>query len=107
MNGEGGCDPLFIGGGGAWRHVSDPCDLHQASLEQTVIESRVEIMGVHGGMHKPPLNQGLRSWVCMEACTKAVGASWSSRGAIDRWDLSPPSRRLAHYHSVWLATLGM
>ena len=24
----------------------------------------------------------------------------------DRWDLSSPSRRLAHCHSVWLATLG-
>jgi hypothetical protein len=53
MNHEwiGGCDLLFLGGGGAWRHVSDLCDLHQAPLDQTTIESRVEIMVVHGGMH--------------------------------------------------------
>jgi len=55
---------------------------------------------------KLPLNQRLRSWECMEACTKAVGAGWTSGGTIDRWDLSPPSRRLVYCHSVWLATLG-
>ena len=51
MNGEEGCDPLFIGGGRAWCNVSNPCDLHQAPLDQTAIKSKVEIMGVHGGMH--------------------------------------------------------
>ena len=55
---------------------------------------------------KSPLNQRLRSWECMEACTKAVGAGWTSGGTIDRWDLSPLSRRLVHCHSVWMATLG-
>ena len=33
---------------------------------------------------KPPLNQRLRSWECMEACTKAVGASWTPGATIGR-----------------------
>ena len=40
------CDPLFIGGGGARSHVIDPGDLHHAPLDQTAIESKVEIMGM-------------------------------------------------------------
>jgi hypothetical protein len=37
MNGEGGSNPLFIGGGGG-APLSDPCDLDHATIGSTAIE---------------------------------------------------------------------
>ena len=71
MNGEGGCDPLFIGGGRAGATSA----IHVTSIKHHWI--------------KLPLNQGLRSLECMEVCTKAMGERWTSIDTIGA-SIDPP-----------------